>query len=179
MPTPYHQLTPRSCGVDCLWASLQNAGFTHISREAVARYMNWVDSDDVRADLTDNPAAHADALDEMGVPWRWVTCGDIKAGRCKPLQTVILIHASGNPIIQQHWVLLDHVISRKVLVQTGGLDGENKPVLWEFNESAFDRAYSAGTPAAAYEIGVPGGRLSRWWRCLARGLSKVLSGFRR
>lgn len=119
----------------------------------------WKNHGDQRDNLLDSPWHHFSALEKLRLPFRIVTCGTILRGEATPNKTMILLHNLENPILVQHWVVLAGIESDAALVHWG--DGSIK----RFSREAFEKAYSAGTPACAYEVGKGKYKLS-WYQRL-------------
>jgi len=156
----------RACGLLCLEAALDNAGFPR-SRAEIQALMGWRETGDIRADILDNFAAHKRALDELQVPWRIVDESQILRGECANGKTVVLLHGKDDPKtllpedwLNQHWAILTWWETVKTgnqlrdgYVQMEWGDGSVR----QFSHEQFKAVYSRGGPTnSAYEIGVDG-----------------------
>lgn len=130
---------------DCGPSALSQASGTDYDQ--LIKLWGWKGYNDVRDNLLDSPWHHFAVLEKLRMPWQIVTCGDITSGKATPGKTVVLLHNLSNPILAQHWVVLESVTQDSVRVHWG--DGTVKT----FSKANFAKAYSAGTPACAYEVG--------------------------
>lgn len=142
---------------DCGPAALSFA--TGVDYSRVCSSWGWENHGDVRDDLLDSPWHHFAVLEKLRIQFQIVTCGAIMAGKCGPNKTVILLHNLESPFLKQHWVVLESANPEYVSVHWG--DGSVK----RFAHAAFQKAYSAGTPACAYEVGKGRYKLS-WYQRL-------------
>jgi uncharacterized protein YlzI (FlbEa/FlbD family) len=99
--------------------------------------------------LSDTPANHADALNRLGVRWRWVDVNAIERMDCNPGKTVILLHSLKNPVLMQHWAVVEIISGQGAALDMGTPD--MKPVWYSW--VVLRNLYTAGGPTnTAYEV---------------------------
>lgn len=151
----YKMRTQSSCGPDELGAILAPFG---VSQENVDKVFGIRDIGKF-ADLMDTPAAHYQALKDLGIPFRskGLSPQDVICGKCQPYRTAVLVHAKDDPKtilpeswLQQHWVIYAGQKDGKILLLVG--DGKIPKAV---SPEAFSASVVRGGPTnTIYEVGV-------------------------
>lgn len=141
-PIQYVMLNQFDCGPCCV------SSVTGIPIGEIKHVWGWKDFNSELDDVLDTPLSHYAILNELGIKYKIVNCGEILSGNAIPRRTVILIHGLIKPFLNQHWVVLyDYPASNTVKLLMG--DSE-LPKSFTFDN--FQKLYSGGTPACAYQI---------------------------
>ena len=162
----YKLTSPDDCGPCALLEAETNAGY-HFTLAEIKKTFNWKEG--VAVDLLDTPSAHFQALKDMGIPYRIVTCQEVLNGSCQNGKTVLLLHSLDHPILTQHWVVLRNVSDEWISVQWG--DGSDRL----FNPKAFATVFAGGGPTnTAYEVGQAGRKPKYIWEVVGSWFAKVM-----
>ena len=169
----YTQQHPQTCGPAAY------AFAAGISEGCARTLFKWHHHGGLAEDMQDSPLHHFSVMERTGQRWRIRTCEDILNGRFAPHKVVCLVHLydreppawmprflariwqSWTATLRQHWVVVAGIINtpERVFVRLHWGDGTIRDV----PEEEFERIYSLGAPACAYEVGIDGDRKLVWW----------------